>query len=89
MSGCTASGKVVQVEKKADQFHFTGHSCVGMLTMHEQVKLTYFLRRNDAHSQEVPQVEKRADHFNFRDYSCVGLLNMNKHVKTNFQSENK
>ena len=39
--------EVPQVEKRADNFNFTDHSPVRMLTMHEPLKVTYPLRINE------------------------------------------
>jgi len=39
---------VPQVEKRADQLNFTDHSCIGILSLHAAVKVTYHLRVNES-----------------------------------------
>jgi len=88
--GSTASGKVAQVEKKAEQFHFTCNSCVEILTIHEQVKVTYHLRINECTWSGCTGSGKKSRPLWFhKSLSCFGVLIMNEPVKSNLPPENK
>ena len=80
----STNGKVAQVEKKAEQLHFTCHSCVEILTIHEQVKVTYHLSINECTWSGCTGSGKESRPLQFhKSLSCFGVLTMNEPVKSN------